>query len=287
MNERDMDIFAQLDEKGVHTTPEQRQRIKKRINDVLTYEPKVGVFGKTGVGKSSLCNALFGQDVCPISDVEACTRDTQNVLLKMGSKKITLIDVPGAGESIERDKEYAALYKKLLPELDVVLWLIKADDRALASDETFFKNVVQPCLEKKPDMVFFFVLNQCDKLEPIREWNEAEHEPGAHQLVNIERKREDVANHFNIAPSKVIAVSANEKYHLVELIDEIVYALPKDKKITLTKNAAEENVSQRARTEAENGFFDTVKEIVKDVAGVVVDKIKDAGRAILDFFRFW
>lgn len=254
---------------------------------MLTYEPKVGVFGKTGVGKSSLCNALFGQDVCTISDVEACTRDTQNVLLQMGGKKITLIDVPGAGESIERDKEYAALYKKLLPELDVVLWLIKADDRALASDETFFKDVVQPCLEKNREMVFFFVLNQCDKLEPIREWNVDEHKPSANQLENIERKREDVANHFNIAPSKVIAVSANEKYHLVELIDEIVYALPKDKKITLAKNTAEENVSQRARTEAENGFFDTVKEIVKDVAGVVVDKVKDVGRAILGFLHFW
>lgn len=199
-----------------------------------------------------------------------------------GRQKDYIDRCAGAGESIERDKEYAALYKKLLPELDVVLWLIKADDRALASDETFFKNVVQPCLEKNREMVFFFVLNQCDKLEPIREWNVDEHKPSANQLENIERKREDVANHFNIAPSKVIAVSANEKYHLVELIDEIVYALPKDKKITLVKNAAEENVSERATVEAKNGFFDTIKEIVSDVAGVVVDKVGDAVGTVID-----
>ena len=100
---------------------------------MLSYEPRIGVFGKTGVGKSSLCNALFGQDVCPISDVAACTRNPQEVLLNMGSEGIKLVDVPGAGESTERDKEYAELYTKILPELDLVLWLIKADDRAIFS----------------------------------------------------------------------------------------------------------------------------------------------------------
>ena len=57
------DLFENLSREGIQTTEEQRK------NEVLNYEPKVGVFGKTGVGKSSLCNALFGQDVCEISDV--------------------------------------------------------------------------------------------------------------------------------------------------------------------------------------------------------------------------
>ena len=42
------------------------------IVGVRTYVPKIGVFGVTGVGKSSLCNALFGSDVAVISDVVAC-----------------------------------------------------------------------------------------------------------------------------------------------------------------------------------------------------------------------
>ena len=70
----------------INVSPEQREQINNRISKIINYEPRVGVFGKTGVGKSSLCNALFGTDICPISDVEACTRDTQEVLLKMGTK---------------------------------------------------------------------------------------------------------------------------------------------------------------------------------------------------------
>lgn len=52
--------------------------------------------------------------------------------LKQG-KGISLIDMPGVGESEQRDAEYAALYRRLLPELDLVLWVIKGDDRALCA----------------------------------------------------------------------------------------------------------------------------------------------------------
>lgn len=105
------------------------------------------LFGKTGVGKSSLCNALFGKVICPISDVEACTRDTKDVILNIdGGKGIKFIDVP-VGESSQRDVEYGELYARLLPELDLVLWLIKADGRAMVSDEIFYKEIVKPHLD--------------------------------------------------------------------------------------------------------------------------------------------
>ncbi|QNN45566.1 50S ribosome-binding GTPase [Thermomonas brevis] len=50
------------------------REIKKKINSIRTYTPKVGVFGDSGIGKSSLCNALFGREKATISDVAACTR---------------------------------------------------------------------------------------------------------------------------------------------------------------------------------------------------------------------
>ncbi|MDN2301258.1 hypothetical protein FCY69_25965, partial [Escherichia coli] len=40
---------------------------------------------------------------------------------------MVITDLPGVGESRDRDAEYEALYRDILPELDLVLWLIKAD----------------------------------------------------------------------------------------------------------------------------------------------------------------
>ncbi len=37
---------------------------------------------------------------------------------------MVITDLPGVGESRDRDAEYEALYRDILPELDLVLWLI-------------------------------------------------------------------------------------------------------------------------------------------------------------------
>ena len=245
--------FDDMERQGFHTSEEQRRQIEDKLRNILNYEPKIGVFGKTGVGKSSLCNALFGQEVCPISDIASCTRNPQEVILNVGTKGIKLLDVPGVGESLARDEEYSALYARLLPELDLVLWLVKADDKAMATEEKYFKNVVRPHMQQgKP---FFLVVNQVDKIEPFREWNEERHEPGPQQFQNIHRKLNTVAEQFNFPVSKVIPVSAAERYNLMQLVDEIVFALPKEKTITMFRAVDDAFKSETAEKHVKKSFF--------------------------------
>ncbi|QVY61277.1 GTPase family protein [Cytobacillus gottheilii] len=280
---KQVDFFEELESKGISISHEQRKAIENKLNEIMDYEPKIGIFGKTGVGKSSLCNSLFGKDICPISDVEACTRNPQEVIVGLGQKGLKLLDVPGVGESSERDKEYSQLYAKLMPELDLVLWVIKADDRALTSDEVFYKSVVKPHVDEgKP---FFFVLNQVDKIEPFREWDEDKSEPGPKQFQNIHRKIEDVATFFGITASRVIPVSANEKYNLTKLVDEIVFALPKEKKLTVFREVEEEHQSQVAQGHVKRSVAEVIGDTIVSVvetAGRVVEKVVD--RAI-DFIE--
>lgn len=54
---------------------------------------------------------------------------------------MVITDLPG-GREPDRDAEYEALYRDILPELDLVLWLIKADDRALSVDEYFWRHIL-------------------------------------------------------------------------------------------------------------------------------------------------
>lgn len=234
-------MFEKLEQTfGTVCPPELKEKLAEKLNEMRNYTPKIGVFGKTGVGKSSLCNALFGQDICEISDVQACTREPKEILLSLGNGGLKLIDVPGVGESSERDKEYHDLYQKLLPELDLMFWVFKGDDRAASSDEIFFKNIIRPYINAgKP---FLAVINQADKIEPFREWNEKERKPGAKQATNIEAKRAHIAGLFHIPMNKVLAISANERYGLMELVDSIVHELPNEKKfVVLEKIKAADN----------------------------------------------
>ena len=131
---------------GVVVTPAQMRKLNAKLKEMTTFQPKVGVLGKTGAGKSSLCNAMFGQRTAKVSNVKACTRTPQEVLVSLTPEGagMTLVDVPGVGESEERDAEYQALYENLLPELDLELWVLKGDDRAFSIDERFYKDVVLP-----------------------------------------------------------------------------------------------------------------------------------------------
>ena len=66
-------------------------------------------YGKSaGRGKSSLCNALFASEVSPVSDISACTREPLRFRQQVGEHFMTIVDLPGVGESRARDTEYAA-----------------------------------------------------------------------------------------------------------------------------------------------------------------------------------
>jgi len=287
-----VNFFDNLARAGIVLDERQRRLINQRIAAILSYEPRIGFFGKTGVGKSSLCNALFGKDLFAINDVEACTRNPQESLLGLDQKGIKLVDVPGVGESGERDAEYAELYASLLPELDVILWVLKADDRAFTSDEVFYTTIVKPHLDQgKP---FFFVLNQVDKMEPFREWDMQAREPGPRQLVNITRKIQDVSSRFAIPTSRCIPVSANEKYNLMTLVNEIVFALPNEKRVTVFQQVLRENRSEKAQQAVNRSFREIVSDVVakvaqvtKDAVNYAVDKVESVVQGVCDWVASW
>lgn len=261
------------------------QTIIQHLEGIINYEPVIGIMGKTGAGKSSLCNAIFSQPLSPTSNVHACTRKAKSFRLSIGSRQMTIIDLPGVGESSDRDKEYQDLYEQWLPKLDLIIWVIKADDRALSVDHHFYQNVICAVPEYQDKVVF--VLNQVDKIEPCREWDSIQNCPSSEQKNTITLKIRAVEGAMGYPRHAIKAVSAVYGYNLPAMIENIIYALPRTATSCFTTQIRpafkSESIEKKARQDfsetMEHAFDRAVEQIT--LPKLVIKAVKAARDAIV------
>lgn len=237
-----------------------------RLNHLINYSPTIGLMGKTGAGKSSLINALFQSQLSPVSDVSGCTRQTQRFSMSMNNHVLTFVDLPGVGESLERDKVYHQLYRNLLPELDLIIWVLKADDRAWSSDEQCYRFLTEQC-GYQPSR-FLFVLNQADKIEPYRQWNELSHQPSPEQAANLELKQQAVITAFK-PHHPVMTVSAAEGFQLTEFTEQLIRALPAKASSGVARQLNSTYRTQSLENAARNDFGQCVSDIVDTLIDIL------------------
>lgn len=253
-------------EKPLSSLPYSLSRhILEHLRKLTSHEPVIGIMGKSGAGKSSLCNALFQGEVTPVSDVHAGTREVRRFRLSGHGHSMVITDLPGVGESRDRDAEYEALYRDILPELDLVLWLIKADDRALSVDEYFWRHI----LHRGHQQVLFVVM-QADKTEPCHEWDMAGIQPSPAQEQNIREKTDAVFRLFRpVHP--VVAVSARTGWELDTLVSALMTALPDHAASPLMTRLQDELCTESVRGQAREQFTGVVDRIFDTVESVCVD----------------
>ncbi|EOI5759887.1 GTPase family protein [Cronobacter turicensis] len=264
------------------------ERILHQVSQLTNYVPVIGIMGKTGVGKSSLCNALFADKVSPVSDVTACTRDPLCFRLQVGEHAMTIVDLPGVGESERRDVEYAELYSQQLPRLDLVLWLIKVDDRALAVDEHFYRKVIGEAYRHK----VLFVISQSDKVEPTSGGEKLSTE----QKQNISRKI--CLLHELFQPiNPVCAVSVRLRWGLRVMAERMIRCLPREASspvvVQLSTPLRTDTVNKKARDdfgETVGSVLDTISSMplipppIRAIIQAARDTVVSVARAVWNFF---
>lgn len=239
--------------------PHNAERILTYLQQSIRYEPVIGIMGKTGAGKSSLCNALFQQPVCLTHDLTACTREPQRLVLTVNERSMTLVDLPGVGETPEYDKEYQSLYRSLLTELDLLIWVLRADDRARATDIATYRTLIEYGAEPSR---FLFVLTQADRVPPLSKTSMSL--PSSEQVISLAILSSQTAGQF---PSSfpIMAVSSHTGYNLPAFVELMVHALPGQASSAVYRQLKPEHKTEEAET--------AVRQAFGDIAGTAFDTV--------------
>jgi GTP-binding protein len=164
---------------------------------------RIAIMGRPNVGKSSLLNALLGDERALVSPTPGTTRDPTDTELMFDGIPVVLIDTAGIrrkSSSRDRLERYSLLRGiQAMERADVVLLVIEASSGVLAQDQ----HVAGYALEAGKGLVI--VVNKIDLVEP--------------KMRNPAYWRKALVNDFKFAPfAPVAAVSAKTKEGVGSLI---------------------------------------------------------------------
>lgn len=181
------------------------EKIKDEEPEVLEY-PKFAIIGQPNVGKSSLVNALLGEERNVVTDIAGTTRDSIHTVYNKFGKEFMLIDTAGIRKKnkVHENLEFYSVMRAIraLEEADICFLMIDAVLGVESQDMAIFQLAI------KRNKGIVILVNKWDLIEN-KETNTAR---------DFERKIKGKLAPFNDVP--VIFVSALEKQRIFQAIDK-------------------------------------------------------------------
>jgi GTPase len=166
--------------------------------------PKFAIMGQPNVGKSSLLNALVGQERTIVSDIAGTTRDTIHTYYNLFQKEFVLIDTAGIRRKtkVHEDLEFYSVIRaiKAMDEADVCLLMLDATKGITAQD----LNIFSLAAKKGKGIVLL-----------VNKWDLAEKETNTARDYEKELKKRIAP--FTDVP--ILFISAKEKTRIFKVIE--------------------------------------------------------------------
>jgi GTP-binding protein len=185
---------------------------------------KIAVVGRPNVGKSSLTNALLGEDRSIVTDIPGTTRDSIDSILKYYGQEITLIDTAGLRKKkkVEENIEFFSTIRTLraIAECEVVIILVDAQTGIEKQDQ----KIIDEAVNRRKSIIL--AVNKWDLIE--KDTNTARQFE-----VSIKEKMGSI----DYVP--VIFISALTKQRIYKLIDMAIEIFKERKKQISTSDLNE------------------------------------------------
>lgn len=166
--------------------------------------PKIAIIGQPNVGKSSLLNALLGEERTIVSDIAGTTRDTIHTHYNLFNKEFILIDTAGIRRKtkVNEDLEFYSVIRAIraMDEADVCLMVIEAEKGITQQD----LNIYSLAVKKGKGIVL--LVNKWDLM--VKETNTSR---------DYEKELRSRLAPFNDVP--VLFISATEKTRIMQAIE--------------------------------------------------------------------
>lgn len=181
--------------------------------------------GRTGNGKTSLINALWGTTF-ETDPLVSCTKAMYSVTVMdnvpRGKEGLTIYDVPGIGE-FSSDSKYERYYQHVVNIADCIV-LVTTFDRTDAPAQRLLMRL-EPFINKEKDIKFIIALNHIDSAtitDAKREyepWNSANNAPTEKCIQNIAERISVIHERFDslFLPFDVVPVCAMRHYGIDKL----------------------------------------------------------------------
>lgn len=189
------------------------------LNNVVSAERvHIGFFGLRNAGKSSLVNAVTGQNLSLVSDVLGTTTDPVKKameLLPLGP--VVIIDTPGLDDVGDLGEQRVAKAKQMLSQTDVAILVVDSTKGLSPIDNELLE------LFKSKKLSYIVAYNKSDLLTNIPASQDNEIYVSAEQNININELKEKIASLAKSAENTKTLLG-----DLVEYGDTVVLVTPID-----------------------------------------------------------